>query len=275
MSNRRQTYTICARKLQTYVAGESSSGKPALLFLHGFPLDHTMWLEQLTHFATDRRVIAPDLAGFGGSEPIEGAHRMSEFADEAAELLAALGQTQPVVLCGLSMGGYIAFEFYRRHRERLCGLVLSNTRSAPDDETGVKTRRKTAETVLERGPALLAETMLPKLLSPRTREQRPEIGDSLKQVVLRTDPGSIAAALLGMAERMDSTPLLTEIDVPTLVMAGEEDEITPADEMRGMAEQIPDAEYHCLPNAGHMAPLESPEAFNAVLADFLERVPAT
>lgn len=243
-----------------------------LLFVHGFPLDHRMWQPQLDEFVRTHRVIAPDLRGFGQSHVTHDKVTMERFADDLAALLDALGITEPVVFCGLSMGGYIAWPFVRKYRERLRGLVLCDTRALPDSPEAAEGRHKTAAEVLAHGPEPVVKAMLPKLLSSQTTEERPELPDHLRQMMLGQPPHGIAAALAGMAERPDARELLPEIDVPTLVLVGEDDPISTPDEMQELAAAIPGARFHVIPCAGHLPPLENPEATNAALREFLREL---
>ncbi len=243
---------------------------PPILFVHGFPLNHSMWRNQLTEFSRDFRCLAPDLRGFGQSSVTAGKVTMEQFADDLAALLDALGVTEPVVLCGLSMGGYIAWEFVRRHAARLHALILCDTRAVADSPEAVANRLKLAEDVVRLGPELVANAMLPRLFAPHTTAHRPEWVQELRQVMLATNPQGIAAASRGMAERRDARPLLPTIDRPTLVIVGEHDAISPPAEMRDIATAIPRSVFQIMADAGHMAPLEQPSVTNAAISQFLE-----
>ncbi len=253
----------------TLACVDEGAGVP-ILFVHGFPLSHAMWREQIAAFRGSHRVIVPDLRGFGASGVTEGIVTMEQFADDLAALLDALGVNEPVVLCGLSMGGYVAFPFVRKYRERLRGLILCDTRSIPDTTEGAEGRRKLAAMLIEKGARVAIDAMLPKLFAAATRERSPQIIDEVKQTISNTSPQGMGAALLGMAERPDSTPLLPGIDLPTLVLVGAEDGISPPEEMRRIADSIPGATFVEIAGAGHMAPLENPEPANKAIASFLK-----
>lgn len=242
-----------------------------ILFVHGFPLDHTMWREQIADLSRDFRCVAPDLRGFGKSSVTEGKVTMEQFADDLAALLDAMTITEPVVLCGLSMGGYIAWQFARRHADRLRGLILCDTRAVSDSADAAANRLKLAEDVLRTGPELVANAMLPKLLADREANRRTELKDELRRVILATDPRGIAAASRGMAERADARPWLATIDVPTLVLVGEQDVISTPVEMSEIAAALPQSTFHVIPDSGHLAPLENPDAINLSLQNFLMR----
>ncbi len=259
--------TVNIAKTQLNVV-QRGSGRP-LLLVHGFPLDHQMWLGQITELGEEFHVIAPDLRGFGRSGDATGTVPMQQYADDLAELLDALRIDQPVALCGLSMGGYIAWQFWRRHAARLSHLILCDTRSVPDTPEVAQTRLQTAQRVLAEGTAVLVETMMPKLFAERTQRQRPAVIAATEQVIRSARPAGIAAALRGMAQREDATPWLPTITVPTLVVCGQEDVISSVAEMERIAGAIPASEFVVIPACGHMAPLEEPVHVNKAIRGFL------
>lgn len=242
-----------------------------ILFVHGFPLNCRMWQSELDALALDYRVIAPDLRGFGQSEGNgDTMVTMEQYADDLAALLDALDVDEPVTYCGLSMGGYIGWQFVRQHHDRVNSLVLCDTRASADPPEGQQARYKMAEEVLENGPQAAAQAMIPKLFAHCTIEHRPEMVERVQEMILQTDPQAIAAASRGMAERTDMTAYLNEIDLPTLVMVGKEDKITPPEEMREIARSINGAILAEIPEAGHMAPMENPKAVTGTLCRFLK-----
>jgi 3-oxoadipate enol-lactonase len=194
----------------TLATHDEGTGSP-ILFVHGFPLSHSMWQPQIFAFAGDHRVIAPDLRGFGRSDVTEGTVTMEQHADDLADLLDELNVDEPVVLCGLSMGGYVAWQFQQKYRERLRGLILCDTRATADTPEGVENRKRLAKMVVENGSEAVASVMLPNLFSPKTGDRDPAVIDELRAIIVATSPQGIAAASLGMAERPDVTPLLPGI----------------------------------------------------------------
>lgn len=254
---------------------DQGSGLPVLL-VHGFPLDHTMWRFQIDALAESYRVIAPDLRGFGSS-PIDSAAAqcgvaMEEYADDLAKLLDALDLSEPVVICGFSMGGYVALQFLRRHGSRLGGLVLIDSKAAADTDRARAMRIKMAENVESWGSAHVAKLMTSKMYAASTPASRPEIVAEFIAIVSRTNPASIAAAQRGMAARPDSMQLLELLKLPTLYVVGEEDQISLPAEMKAMAEQTPGSTLAEIPDAGHMSPMENPAGVNKELLEFLDRL---
>ncbi|MBX3414002.1 MAG: alpha/beta fold hydrolase [Pirellulales bacterium] len=263
-----KTYDIGGAKIEVDDRGR---GLP-VLFVHGFPLDHSMWQAQIDELSAGYRTIAPDLRGFGASGPSSGTVTMRQFADDLATLLDQFKVTEPVVLCGLSMGGYVAWQFWRHHGQRLRALILCDTKASADSEEAVAGRHKLAAAVIATGHGAARDAMLPKLFARGTAERQPVLLERTKGMIGRAQPESIAAALRGMAERPDATPWLAQIRVPTLVIVGAEDTITTLDEMRGMADKIDGAELVVVPEAGHMAPMERPDIVTPAIASFLDRL---
>lgn len=243
-------------------------GRP-LLFVHGFPLDHTMWRPQIDAFGDSHRVIAPDLCGFGASDATDGTVTMEHFADDLIAVLDALAIDEPVVYCGLSMGGYVAWQFLEKYPDRTAALVLCDTRAAADSPEARENRRKMARLAIDTGSKSVAGPMVAKLFAPSTYDRQPEIVEATRRVMSATDPVGVAAALRGMAARPDMTDLLPRISVPTRLIVGEHDVITPPEEMESMARLIPGAHLVRIADAGHMTPLENPAAVNQAILEFL------
>jgi pimeloyl-ACP methyl ester carboxylesterase len=240
-----------------------------LLFVHGYPLDHTLWQPQIDGLANVARVIAPDLRGFGQSDAPGGVHTMEAHADDLRALLDAL-RIERAVVCALSMGGYIALAFWRQYASRVRGLILVDTRAGADSPAARQARLDVVEQVKQHGSEPAADAMLPRLLAGSTRQSRPDLAEFARAMMLRQPPTGIIGAQLGMAGRPDSTPTLPTITVPTLVVFGAEDVITPAEtEGRNLAAAIPNAKLVIIPDAGHLSNLEQPEAFNAAVREFL------
>jgi pimeloyl-ACP methyl ester carboxylesterase len=250
------------------MAYEVRGDGPAVLFLHAFPLGLAMWDDQAAALAGTHRMVRFDDRGFGASPPGDGLLTMERIADDAAALLDHLGLERAVV-AGCSMGGYAAFAMVRRHPDRLRALVLQDTRAGADSEEARKNRALLAEKTLREGPAAALEAFLPKLLGATTWKERPLVVERVKAMTLAASPRGIADALHGLAARGDSFPTLREIRVPTLVICGEEDTITPVADSEALAKGIAGSRLEVIPGAGHLSNLESPEAYNGVLKAFL------
>lgn len=246
---------------------ETGRGTP-LLCIHGFPLDRRLWRRQLERLGDIRRVLAPDLRGRGPSrERFETGWSLDDHADDLAALLAEL--REPVVdLAGVSMGGYVAFALLRRHPERVRSLILIDTKASADNAEGKAAREASAAAVREKGVAVLVEQMLPKLITPGASAA---VRAAVQEMIEDTPRETAARDLLAMRDRPDSTPMLGEIRVPTLVIHGSDDALMPIDGARAMAAAIGGAKFVAIPGAGHLPMLEAPDEFNAALRGFLRR----
>ena len=240
-----------------------------LLLIHGFPLDHRMWASQLVGLSADVRVIAPDLRGFGGSEVTPGPLTMEQHADDLAALLDHLAVERAVV-AGLSMGGYIAFAFWRRHRQRVQALVLLDTRAEPDAPQARANRDTAAVKVRQAGSAAIAGEMLPRL--PRRRISRISGYQPGADHDGGPTDGRRRRRAGGLRDRADSRSTLPTISVPTLVLVGEHDALTPPADAAAMAAAIPGARLVVIPRAGHLSPLENPRRVNGAIRDLLGRI---
>jgi 3-oxoadipate enol-lactonase len=237
-----------------------------LLLIHAFPLDARMWEPQLGSLGARLPIVAPHLPGFGGTEGPE-VLTMSLAAEHCVGALDDAG-VDTAIVCGLSMGGYVAFELWRVARPRVEALVLANTRAEPDPPEGAAARRALAERLRSEGHRFLVEEPPPLLA-----EDAPEgLRERVKAMIADQTPHAIAAAALGMAERPDSVPDLPGIDVPTLVLTGTADRLIPPDVTAGIAGLVPGAELLRIEGAGHLSNLEAPEAFDTALDGVLTRI---
>jgi pimeloyl-ACP methyl ester carboxylesterase len=246
-------------------------GEPPVLFIHGFPLDRTLWTPVLEGLP-GAYLIAPDLRGFGRSDAPDLGYSMATYADDLIALLDSLG-VERAVLCGLSMGGYIAFEIARRSPERIAGLVLMDTRAEADSPDARRARDATAQQVRDRGPAPIADAMLGQLLSDRTPAL---VAERVRATIMRTPVAGLVGALGAMRDRPDSTGILADLaHVSTLVVVGEDDPITPPATARELANAIPGARLEVVSGAAHLPPLEQPKAVARMLAEFIAGTAAT
>ncbi len=249
---------------------DAGFGTP-LLFIHGYPLNRQLWKPQIEGLSQEVRVLAPDLRGHGESQAISGPYSMDMFADDLNAFLDALGVNQPVVVCALSMGGYVAFSFYRKYPQRIAGLILAATRAAADSPEARIGRDQAISIASTKGISAITESMLPKMFSPQTYEQKPELVDQVRAIMNHTSLKGVMGDLIGLKERADSTSTLSEIKLPTLILAGANDQIIPLKEAQSMKASIPGARLVVIPDTGHLLNLENPEAFNNAIRDFLSR----
>ena len=250
------------------LAAEVTGDGPAVLLVHGFPLDRSLWKHVLATLTGWKRIV-PDLRGFGLSDAPESGYSMTAYAEDLVALLDVL-RIDRAVVCGLSMGGYIAFELLRRHPDRVSGLILMNTRAGADTPEGRADRDAAIARVHRDGPAFLADTMMPKLLAPSSLAAMPDVVRQVEEMVRRATPSGVAGALVAMRDRPDSSAMLDTIARPTLVVAGSDDQLIPVSEARAMANAIPEAHLAIIPAAGHLTPLEQPVGTSRVLREFLE-----
>jgi pimeloyl-ACP methyl ester carboxylesterase len=240
---------------------------PALLLVHGFPFDRTMWRHQVASLSGWCR-IAPDLRGAGESIATGGGYSMSGYADDLIALLDELRIGQAVV-CGLSMGGYILFELLRRHAPRVRAAIFISTKAEADSRDGKRGRDELAGVAEREGAGAVAARLLPRVLAPATLAEQPDVVAHVTSTMERTPVAGLVGALRAMRDRVDSRPLLSALRLPVLVVAGAEDQIAPPEGMRAMARAIVAAQFAEIPRAAHLAPLEQPLAVNRVLTDFL------
>ena len=246
---------------------DDGTGQP-VVFVHGFPLNRTMWQPQVAALSSTFRIVTVDLRGHGDSDAPLWRYRIDDFVDDILAVLDDL-RLPRVSLVGLSMGGYVALALARLYPDRLSGLVLSDTRAQADTPEGRQGRFHLAQAAHERGAGAVADTMLPKLLSAKTRDSRPDLVAQVRTMIEHMRLGGIVGDLMAMADRPDSVPLLETLDCPTLVIVGADDQTTPLPDARLMAERIPGARLEIIPEAGHLPNLEQPDGFNGCLDRFL------
>jgi pimeloyl-ACP methyl ester carboxylesterase len=241
-----------------------------VVLLHAFPLDKQMWGPQQSGLATEARLIAPDFRGFGGSSPSDESFSLDRMADDVAGLLDVLQIREPVVLGGLSMGGYAALAFARKHAARLRGLILADTRSEADSAEARANRDKMIAFTEQHSGRDVIDQMLPKMLSPETLSRKPDVVEEVRRIASAQTPAGIIGALRVLRDRPDATASLASIRVPTLVIVGTDDALTPPAVAEKLASGIAGARQEKIPGAGHLSNLEQPERFNAALRSFLQ-----
>jgi len=246
----------------------AGSGPPVLL-LHPFPLHHEFWLPVAQSLSTRYQLIMPDLRGHGESALGDGPATMTKHAEDLRRLMDEAGATR-MPMVGVSIGGYIIFEFWRRFRERVRGLALSNTKAAADSPEARSTRLSSAEDVLARGSEPFFAGMLEKAPAETTRRSRPDLIEAALGMMRKMSPEDVAGVQRGMAGRPDSIPTLKTINVPTLIITGDEDVLTGVPEAELMRQNIAGAQMKVIGKAGHYAPFEQPEEVGRVLRQFLD-----
>ncbi len=270
------------------VAYDDVGSGPAIVLLHGYPFDRSMWREQIDSLsAHGYHVVAPDLRGFGEmsdklqfvadaerretERQAEAYRTITTMADMARDVAALMDKLEidRAIVCGLSMGGYVAFEFIYLFPSRVAGLVLAGTRAPADNEQEKQAREQQAQRMLTEGMNFVADATLPKLLAPRTLAEKPGVVARVREMILRADPKGAAAAQRGMAARRDHSDKLPRIDVPTLVIVGREDPIRPVADTEFMHDRIRDSRLEIIEDAAHMTNVEQREIFDRALLKFL------
>ncbi len=247
------------------------TGSP-VVFLHGYPLNRSLWDNQVAAMKGRHQVILVDLPGFGSSLPISSEQfpDMAAFASDVRQSLSASSVDDPIVMVGLSMGGYIALEFWRQFPEQLRGLVFCHTKSSADTPEAKQNRVKTAATAVSKGTSEAVAPMLEKLLSECSRMNDPALDGWLREVMFSVPPKTIEASLLAMANRDDFDDRLSQITTPSLVIAGTDDEIATTETMQKMSRGLPNSRFEVIHDAAHLSPKEQPDDFNDLLLEFLE-----
>ncbi len=250
-----------------HVVGEG----PPVVLLHPFPANHEFWLPVADVLSSRYRVILPDLRGHGDSGVGEGPATMQKQAADLARVMDD-GEVGRAPIVGVSIGGYVMFEFWRRHRGRVAALVLCNTKAAADPPEARAARLQAANDVLERGTEPFFESMIPRLLGKSTRETRPDLVDGVLRMMRKMSPEDVAQVQRGMAERPDSMETLKTINVRTLVVTGDEDILTGVNEAELMRQHIANSQLRVIPKAGHYSPWEQPGEAGKLLREFLDEL---
>ncbi|HEU4478908.1 MAG TPA: alpha/beta fold hydrolase [Pyrinomonadaceae bacterium] len=252
------------------IAYDDVGSGPCVVLLHGYPFNRSLWRAQVEVLSKDHRVIVPDLRGHGESAVMPAPATMELMAKDVAGLLESLDISHATI-GGLSMGGYVALAFYRLFPSRVVSLILASTRAQGDSEEAKQNRKQQEEKALREGMEGIADGLLPKLLTPDTVAKSPEVVKQLRGMMADTDPKGAAAALQGMAIRQDQTTFLSRITVPTLILVGDEDAITPLPDAELLHREIKGSHLEVIAGAGHVLNLERPEEFNGAMARFIDK----
>lgn len=253
------------------IAYEVLGDGPPVIFLHPFPVDHKFWLPALQTLLARYRVVLPDLRGHGDSDIGDGPATMERHSADIARVMDDV-QIGRAAMVGVSIGGYALFEFWRRHRGRAAAFVLMDTKATIDTTEARRARLQSAAQVLERGTETFIDGLLLKLIGETTRRTRPDLVEAARKMMLRMSPEDVSQVQRGMAERPDSVAMLKTINVPTLIVTGDEDTVTPVAEAELMRQNISGSEMKIIAKAGHYAAFEQPEESGKMLRQFLDSV---
>ena len=253
-----------------YTTSGKLEGLP-VVFIHGFPFSQEMWKPQVAAFSSEYRVVTYDIRGHGKSKVGDGQYTLELFVDDFFGILDHLNIERAVVV-GLSMGGYIALRAIERNPEQFRALVLCDTKSEADTDEGKLKRAASIKLVKTEGVKKFAAGFVKSVFAPETFKKKPEIVRFLQKIIEKNSPVAIAGTLLALAARTDTTLSLPKINVPTLIIVGEKDTLTPVSAAQSMNERIARSELHVIPNAAHLSNLENPEEFNQLLMNFLKRI---
>lgn len=247
------------------------SQKGNLIFLHGFPLNGKSWKPQVEHFKNQWNVLTPDLRGHGMGVVGEGSGPwlIAHYAEDLKKFMDQ-NNIQEAVLCGLSMGGYVALEFMSQYPRRVSKLILCDTQAGADSNEAKDKRYVDIEKLMHGSLAGFAQGFLKKVLSEKTQKENPELSRHLEDLILGNKKEKLAMVLSALASRKDSTAMLSTISVPTLVVVGSEDKVTTPEVNKKMAQAIVGSEFKLIEGAGHFSNLEQPQAFNSIVNTFLE-----
>jgi 3-oxoadipate enol-lactonase len=250
---------------------EGDEGTPPILFIHGFPLDHNMWKNQINKFSSNYFCIAYDVRGSGDSDPGDGQYTIESFADDLEMILGEMQLDKPV-LCGFSMGGYISLRSVERMEEKFGGLILCDTKSGADTNEGKINRAMSIKKVNETGVKKYVGDFISNLFCEYSLENKKDLVQNTISDSEYFHPAGIKGCLLAMAGRTDTTEYLSKLEIPALVLCGEEDNLTTPDVMMGMADKIHNSEFYTIPRAGHLSPIENPDAVNKHIENFLKKL---
>jgi 3-oxoadipate enol-lactonase len=261
--------TAKINNFQMYYTDDGIEHSSPVIFIHGFPFNHTMWEQQVKLLAGTHRVISYDIRGHGNSGPGIGPIMIDFLVDDLFALMDHLGFTSASIV-GLSMGGYIALRGIEREPDRFISLVLSNTKSGADTNEAKIKRADTIRTVLSDGVDAFAENFLKSVFAPGSFDKHPNAVRKIRNIIENTAPDTVCNTLTALAARTDTTHVLEKIRVPTLILVGEKDQLTPPSAAQEMAQLIPDSQIFILRDAAHMSNLENAEEFNTHISKFFE-----
>jgi len=255
---------------QGYISYDQVGKGIPLLFIHGYPLSRKIWQAQCSDLLDIASILSIDLRGHGETYSFDLPYTMDLLAEDCKRVVDHMGIMEPVVVCGLSMGGYVTFAMYRKYPDMFRGMILTSTRAAIDTPEGKANRDATINNVYTQGIEFIVDGMLPKLISPLTLSSHPDLVHSLRNIMLETSVQGVVGVSQAMRDRPDSTPLLPQLHLPVLIVHGADDQIIPLHEAELMHEQIPGSKLIVIPGAGHLLNMEQTDAYNQALRNFLQ-----
>jgi pimeloyl-ACP methyl ester carboxylesterase len=247
---------------------EGDKTKQAIIFVHGFPYDHTMWNNQINYFKNDYYCIAYDVRGLGNSAVGDGQYTMEQYVDDLFEIINVMELSNPV-LCGLSMGGYISFRAMEREQRIFKSVIFCDTKSQADSDEIKLVRANKIKQINTEGLAAFTNEFVAACFGKAFQSNSPDIFNKIKTRSTTYNPIGVKGALIAMLSRTDSTKFLPELKIPALLLAGEHDEMTPPTLMKELANIIPNSKFETVPNSGHMSPVENPDFVNKKIKEFL------
>ncbi len=258
---------LTINELQVFTTGDKSN-KP-IIFVHGFPYDHTMWDKQIDYLKDDYYCVTYDIRGLGSSAIGDGQYTMESYVDDLLEIISELTLIKPV-LCGLSMGGYMAFRAIERSQDTFSSLILCDTKAEADSDEGKLIRASKIKQINEEGIEAFVESFVPTCFAEDTIENRNDLFQSVLSKCKTNDSIGVKGALIAMLSRTDTTNYLSKINIPTLIIVGENDALTPPAVMKSLNESISNSKFVVINDSGHMTPIEKPAAVNEAIDNFLK-----
>lgn len=252
-------------ELSVYTSGNKNN--QSIIFIHGFPYDHTMWDKQVAHLKEIFLCVTYDVRGLGASAVGDGQYTMERYADDLFAIISELKLNKPV-LCGLSMGGYLAYCVVKRNQSIFKSIIFCDTKAQSDTDEIKLVRANKIKQINEEGLNAFVEAFVPVCFSDKYQSNSAEEYNSIKSLSKTNNPIGVKGALIAMLSRGDSTPFLGQIKIPTLHLAGEFDAMTPPNMMKEDASKIPNALFKIIPNSGHMSPIENPDFVSKAIAEF-------
>ena len=254
--------------LAVYTSGKKTN--PSIIFVHGFPFNNSMWKHQIKFLQKDYYCVSYDIRGLGNSYVGDGQYTMEAYVWDLFSIIDALELKKPV-LCGLSMGGYISLRAVEVNQSKFSGLILLDTKADSDDDAGKLIRAKKINQINIDGLETFAKEFLQTLFFEDNIKKNPKLWEENFEIAKSHNPIGVKGALIAMLSRTDTTSYLSQIRIPTLLISGAFDKLTPPEKMRQMADKIKNSEFASIPFAGHLSPLENPSMVNDLIKGFIKR----